>query len=134
MQSANFLGIPMTSLRRVFLRNIEINMNIGVHDFEKLAPQRVIVNVDLYVSLEKTTPKADELAEVVDYDFVRNTIVETISQGHIQLQETLCDEIIKRMLQHPLVMAVRVSTEKPDVYDDCQGVGVEVYATRQQAA
>lgn len=134
MHSPDFWGTPMTSLRRIFLRNIEINMNIGVHDFEKLAPQRVIVNVDLYASLGKTTPKADELAEVVDYDFVRNTIVQTISKGHIQLQETLCDEIITRMLQHPLVMAVRVSTEKPDVYDDCQGVGVEVYATRQQGA
>ena len=132
MQSADFLGTPLTSLRRIFLRNIEINMNIGVHDFEKHAPQRVIVNVDLYVSLEKTTPKDDELAEVVDYDFVRNSIVQIISQGHIQLQETLCDEIIKRMLQHPLVMAVRISTEKPDVYEDCQGVGVEVYATRQE--
>jgi 7,8-dihydroneopterin aldolase/epimerase/oxygenase len=132
MQSADFLGMPLTSLRRIFLRNIEINMNIGVHDFEKHAQQRVIVNVDLYVSLEKTTPKDDELAEVVDYDFVRNSIVQIISQGHIQLQETLCDEIIKRMLQHPLVMAVRISTEKPDVYEDCQGVGVEVYATRQE--
>jgi dihydroneopterin aldolase len=109
-------------------------MNIGVHDFEKKAPQRVIVNVDLYVSLEKTTPKADELAEVVDYDFVRDTVTKIISQGHIQLQETLCDEIVKRLLQHPLVLATRVSTEKPDVYDDCEGVGVEVFATRSQAA
>ena len=73
------------------------------------------------------------MAEAVDYDCVRNTIFQTISQGHIHLQETLCDEIIKRVLQHPLVMALRVSTENPDVYNDCQGVGVEVYATRQQA-
>jgi len=115
------------------LRNIEFNMSIGVHDFIKLAQHRVIVNVDLYVSLGKATPKDDELAEVVNYDFVHNTIAQTISQGHIQWQETLCDETIKRMLQHPLVMAVRVSTEKPDVYDDCQGVGVEIDATRQQA-
>lgn len=105
-------------------------MNIGVHDFEKEAAQRVIVNVDLYVSLAKTTPTADDLAEVVDYDFVRNTILDIISPGHIQLQETLCDEIIKRMLQHPLVLATRVSTEKPDVYTDCEAVGVEVFATR----
>jgi dihydroneopterin aldolase len=124
--------MPSTAVRRVFLRNITLNMNIGVHEFEKQATQRVVVNVDLYVSLAETTPTDDDLAEVVDYDFVRNTILDIISHGHIELQETLCDEIIKRMLQHPLVLATRVSTEKPDVYTDCESVGVEVFATRDQ--
>jgi len=68
---------------------------------------------------------------VVDYDFMRETIKEIVSHGHIQLQETLCDEIVKRMLAHPLVLAVRVSTEKPDVYPDCDGVGVEVFQIKK---
>lgn len=132
MSLSHVLNMPSTAVRRVFLRNITLNMNIGVHAFEKQAPQRVVVNVDLYVSLAQTTPTEDDLAEVVDYDFVRNTILDIISRGHIELQETLCDEIIKRMLQHPLVVATRVSTEKPDVYTDCESVGVEVFATRDQ--
>jgi len=132
MSLAHVLNMPSTAVRRVFLRNITLNMNIGVHEFEKQATQRVVVNVDLYVSLSQTTPTDDDLAEVVDYDFVRNTILDIISRGHIELQETLCDEIIKRMLQHPLVLATRVSTEKPDVYTDCESVGVEVFATREQ--
>jgi len=132
MSLAHVLNMPSTAVRRVFLRNITLNMNIGVHEFEKQATQRVVVNVDLYVSLAQTTPTDDDLTEVVDYDFVRNTILDIISRGHIELQETLCDEIIKRMLQHPLVLATRVSTEKPDVYTDCESVGVEVFATREQ--
>ncbi len=105
-------------------------MNIGVHDFEKKGEQRVIINVDLYVPLELNTPSQDELNEVVDYDFMRQTIADIIADGHIQLQETLCDEIVKRMLAHPLVQATRVSTEKPDVYPDCEGVGVEVFRSK----
>jgi dihydroneopterin aldolase len=31
------------------------------------------------------------------------------------------------MLAHPKVRAVRVSTEKPDVYPDCDSVGVETF-------
>ncbi len=116
--------------RRLFLKNYEINMNIGVHDFEKKGEQRVIVNVDLYVPLEKNTPSHDQLEEVVDYDFMRQTIADIISSGHIHLQETLCDEIVKRMLAHPLVQATRVATEKPDVYPDCDGVGVEVFQSK----
>ena len=64
--------------RRLFLRNFEVNMNIGVHDFEKQGEQRVIVNVDLYVPLENNTPQSDDLAEVVDYDFMRQTIADII--------------------------------------------------------
>ncbi len=113
--------------RRLFLSNFEVNMNIGVHDFEKKGEQRVIVNVDLYVPLTQNTPQSDELHEVVDYDFMRQTIADIIAIGHIQLQETLCDEIATRMLAHPLVFATRVSTEKPDVYPDCRSVGVEIF-------
>jgi dihydroneopterin aldolase len=122
--------LDLTHCRRLFLKAFEINMNIGVHDFEKQGAQRVIVNIDLYVPLQSNTPNKDELSEVVDYDFMRQTIADIIAPGHIQLQETLCDEIVKRMLAHPLVFATRVSTEKPDVYPDCEGVGVEVFRSK----
>lgn len=122
----------LTNCRRLFLRDYDIFINIGVHDFEKRGEQRVVVNVDLFVPLESNTPKNDRLEEVVDYDFMRKTISDIVSKGHIHLQETLCDEIVNKMLAHPLVYAARVSTEKPDVYPDCAGVGVEVFRFRGQ--
>jgi len=122
--------LDLTNCRRLFLKAFEINMNIGVHDFEKKGEQRVIVNIDLYVPLQSNTPNKDDLSEVVDYDFMRQTIADIIAPGHIQLQETLCDEIVKRMLAHPLVFATRVSTEKPDVSPDCEGVGVVVFRSK----
>ena len=122
---------PDTSLlltcRRLFLRNYEVWVNIGVHDFEKKAEQRIVINVDLFVPLAVSTPTQDDLDEVVDYDFIRSTIAKRISRGHIHLQETLCDEIGGVLLAHPKVQAVRVSTEKPDVYPDCDAVGVEIF-------
>ncbi len=116
--------------RRLFLRDYEVWINIGVHDFEKKGEQRVLINVDLYVPLATSTPKADELDEVLDYDFIRRTIAERVSKGHIHLQETLCDEVLALMLAHPNVRAASVSTEKPDVYPDCDAVGVEVFGMK----
>lgn len=116
--------------RRLFLRNYEVWINIGVHDFEKKGEQRVVINVDLYVPLAVSTPKADELHEVLDYDFIRRTIAERVSRGHIHLQETLCDEVLALMLAHPHVRAARISTEKPDVYPDCDAVGCEVFGLK----
>ena len=37
------------------------------------------------------------------------------------------------MLAHPRVRAVRVSTMKPDVYPDCEGVGVEVFQIKERS-
>lgn len=119
--------------RRLFLRNYEVMINIGVHDFEKKGEQRVLINVDLFIPLAQSTPKEDQLDEVVDYDFMRETIARRMAQGHVQLQETLCDDVVKAMLAHPRVRAVQVSTMKPDVYPDCEGVGVEVFQIKDEA-
>jgi dihydroneopterin aldolase len=119
--------------RRLFLRNYEVMINIGVHDFEKKGEQRVLINVDLYIPLALSTPKEDHLNEVVDYDFMRVTIANRMAEGHVHLQETLCDDVVRAMLAHPNVRAVRVSTMKPDVYPDCEGVGVEVFRIKEQA-
>ena len=119
--------------RRLFLRNYEVMINIGVHDFEKKGEQRVLINVDLYIPLALSTPKEDHLDEVVDYDFMRVTIANRMAEGHVHLQETLCDDVVRAMLAHPNVRAVRVSTMKPDVYPDCEGVGVEVFQIKETA-
>lgn len=118
--------------RRLFLRDYEVFINIGVHDFEKTGEQRVLINVDLYIPLAVSTPRADELDEVVDYDFMRRSISQRVSKGHIHLQETLCDDVLALMMEHPKVRAARVSTEKPDVYPDCASVGCEVFGLKDK--
>ena len=117
--------------RRLYLLDYEVWINIGVHDFEKRGEQRVLINVELYVPLALSTPKEDDLDEVVDYDFIRRTIALRVAQGHVHLQETLCDDVLALMLEHPRVRAARVSTEKPDVYPDCESVGVEVFGIKE---
>ena len=116
--------------RRLFLRNYTVNINIGVHEFEKQGEQRVLINVDLYIPLAQSTPQADDLAEVVDYDFIRSSVMARVARGHVQLQETLCDDLLALMLAHPRVKAARVSTAKPDVYADCEAVGCEVFGIK----
>ncbi|MCY7316575.1 MAG: dihydroneopterin aldolase [Rubrivivax sp.] len=116
--------------RRLYLRDYEVWINIGVHDFEKKGEQRVKINVDLYVPLAMSTPQQDQLDEVLDYDFIRREIMARVAQGHVHLQETLADDVLARMLAHPKVRAARVATEKPDVYPDCDAVGCEVFAMK----
>lgn len=130
MQSA-LLHPSLSDCRRLFLRNYEVQINIGVYEFEKKGEQRVLINVDLYIPLAVSTPQHDQLDEVVDYDFIRDTIAKRMAKGHIELQETLCDDVVSAMLAHPRVRAACVSTMKPDVYPDSEGVGVEVFRIKE---
>jgi dihydroneopterin aldolase len=128
---------PLTHLalecRRIFLQNHVVPVRIGAHDFEKTQAQRVVFNVELFVPYAASTPQADKLAEVVDYDFVRTVIARRVATGHVELQETLCDDLATQLLDHPQVRAVRLSSCKPDVYPDCAGVGVEVFRMKDTA-
>ncbi len=120
----------LRNCRRLFLRGLTVQANIGIHDFELQTSQRIVIDVDLYVSFAGTSPKDDRIDEVVDYDFIRAVVHGRVAQGHINLQETLCDDILTHLLEHTGVMAARVSTRKPDVYPDCEAVGVEVFRAK----
>jgi dihydroneopterin aldolase len=126
---------PITRLalecRRLFLRDHVVATQIGAHDFEKTQAQRVIFNVELFVPYAHSTPESDQLSEVVDYDFIRELIARRVNVGHVELQETLCDDLATQILTHPKVQAVRLSSCKPDVYPDCAGVGVEVFRMKE---
>ncbi len=121
----------LAGCRRIFLREVLLDANIGIHDFERAGAQRLVINVDVFVPLAVSTPRHDRIAEVLDYDVVRLTISRRIEQGHINLQETLIDDIARALLAHPGVAAVRVASEKPDVYEDVEAVGVEVFHFRE---
>lgn len=124
----------LSDCRRLFLRDYEVLISIGVYAAEKTREQRVLINVDLYIPLSLSTPTADALDEVVDYDFIRRSVGERVGRGHIHLQETLCDDLLATLLAHAKVRAARVSTEKPDVYPDCASVGCEVFGIKAERA
>ncbi len=119
--------LNLIDCRRIFIEGYEVKMSIGVYDHEKIAKQRVIFNVDLYVPLRLNTPQSDNLNEVLDYQFICDVINIHALKEHVQLQETLCDDIVNDLIAHPKVVAVRVSTSKPDAYADCLTVGVESF-------
>jgi len=120
----------LRTCRKLFLRGHVLDVHIGIHDFEQGAPQRMRFDVDLYVPYTHSDPSRDNIEDIVDYDFIRAIVRQRTAAGHINLQETLCDQIAADLLDNPHVEAVRVATAKLDVYPDCEAVGVEVFRFR----
>jgi 7,8-dihydroneopterin aldolase/epimerase/oxygenase len=124
----------LTHCRRIFLKDFSIDASIGFHDFEKQARQRVLISVDLFVPIASSTSAADDVADVLDYDFIRKAITDIAQSRHFNLQETLIDEICTLCLNQPTIKAVRVESQKPDVYPDCKTVGIEVFRWAKEIA
>jgi 7,8-dihydroneopterin aldolase/epimerase/oxygenase len=117
--------------RRIFLKNFETRISMGIHDFEKKTRQRIMVNVDLFLEPEARIER-DHISETVDYDFLRREIAVLAESGHFHLQETFCEKILATCLAKPGVVAVRVSSEKLDVYPDCESIGFEIFRAKQE--
>lgn len=112
-------------LRHVFVRDLVLACNIGVHQHEKGRPQRVRINVDLGVR-ENDRPHDDRLENVVCYEDVVTRVRAIVADGHINLAETLAERIAAVCLQNPMCRSARVRVEKLDVFEDANGAGVEI--------
>ena len=110
---------------RIFLQDYDLPVDIGFHDFEVGAPQRLLVTVEVWVEPEAFASE-DTQAAAWNYDFLRTEIGRMTEGRRFNLQETLVREIYDLIAARKGVSAIRVSTRKPDVYPDCAGVGVEL--------
>ena len=113
--------------RRIILEDYRLPVSIGIHDFERSAPQMVVVNVELELSDAMPDPR-DRIEDALDYDFIRAGIMSIVKNRHFNLQETLCQEILELCLGRGGIRRAKVSTRKPDVYPDCKSIGFEMEA------
>ncbi len=110
---------------RILLEQLELQTDIGFHDFEVGSPQRLLVSVEIWLD-DAAPPPEDDPEQAWNYDFLRSEIHELASSRRYNLQETLAHAILERIAAFRGVSAVRVRTSKPDVYPDAHGVGVEI--------
>lgn len=111
--------------RRIFLNGYDLPVDIGFHDFEIGTPQRLTVSVDVWVD-ESAFPSSDAVQDAWNYDVLRTGIARLAKARRYNLQETLCRAIYDMVAARRGVTGLTVRTSKPDVYPDCEAVGVEL--------
>lgn len=110
--------------RRVFIRDLIVDAEIGIHEFERGRQQRVRINVDVIVNASR--PHGDQIDNVVCYEQLANGIRALIEQGHVNLVETLADQIIDLVLLHPDALEATIKVEKLDALAMANSVGIEI--------
>ena len=115
--------------RRVFVTGLELIGSVGIYEHEKRYEQRLIVSLELLVE-DRYDGASDQIAHVYDYDAAIGAVKATIASQHFNLIETIAERIARACLNDPVVTAVKVRVEKPDVLPACKAVGIEILRRR----
>jgi dihydroneopterin aldolase len=111
--------------RKIALEDYSLDVDIGFHDFEIGHPQRLLVTIEVWLD-ESAFAAGDEPESAWDYDFLRSAVGRLAAGRRFNLQETFAREAYALVASRRGVAGLRVKTRKPDIYPDCEGVGVEL--------
>lgn len=103
-------------LTTLFLEEIIRDVDIGVHDHEIGNPQRV--RFDIYVLIpDIKNPENDSIDEVLNYEYLIDSLEQVLSGGRFSLLETLANNVLDKILMPDCVEAASVVLTKLDVLD-----------------
>ena len=110
--------------RKVIIKNLILNMFIGIHNFEKKKKQRVRFNIEV-VTNPHIKPNNKDLSTILNYEDLINKIKLLVKKQHHDLIEDLAENIFKIIFQNKLVKKINIKIEKLDIIKNSESVGVE---------
>ena len=110
--------------RKVFIKNLILNVLIGIHNFEKKKKQRVRFNLEV-ITNPYIKPNNKDLSTILNYEDLINKIKLLVKKQHHELIEDLAENIFKIIFQNGLVKKINIKIEKLDIIKNSESVGIE---------
>ena len=118
-------------IRKVNIKNLILNISVGLHDFEKKEKQRVRFNIDISTD-SNIKPDNTNLLSIVNYEDTINKITNITKTKHHELLEDLAENIFDVIFKSKIVKKVKLKLEKLDIIKDTESVGIEVSKKRDE--
>ena len=114
---------------KVFIRDLKVRGILGIHEWERVTPREIIINVTMFTD---TRPAAasDDIADCVDYSATAKQIRAHAESAARMTVEALANDIARVCLENPKVRKAIVRVDKPGAVPDAASVGVEVERER----
>ncbi|WP_028973242.1 dihydroneopterin aldolase [Spirochaeta cellobiosiphila] len=110
---------------KVFIKNLKVPCLVGIYPHEREAPQELLLNITLGTTITEAA-RLDELSLSIDYEEMKNKVIDYIRSTEFFLLETLAEKTAAFCLEHPLAEEVTLSIEKVGIFPDCESVGIEI--------
>jgi dihydroneopterin aldolase len=113
----------------IFIEALEADALIGVHGFERKAPQTLRFDVGMGFDNRKAGA-SDALADTIDYAAVADAIVAICKESKFQLVEALAEKIAGELLRRFPIETLSLRVTKPGAVPAARGVGVRIERRR----
>ena len=110
---------------RIYIEGLEVFALIGVYDWERIAPQRLVVDVALFYDLSQAA-QSDKVADTVNYAEVANSIELVAKASQFELIEALANAMIEAIFAQFCVAKICLKLSKPDILANATNVAVEL--------
>ena len=110
--------------RKVFIKNLILNVFIGIHNFEKKKKQRVRFNIEV-ITNPFIKPNNKDLSTILNYEDLINKIKLLVKKQHYELIEDLAENMFEIIFQNRLVKKINIKIEKLDIIKNSESVGIE---------
>ena len=114
---------------KILIRNLRARGILGVNDWERRAPQEILINLELFTDLRRAG-ETDDLAHSINYRTVAKKVLAHAERAARFTVEALAEDIARLCLAEPGVKRVRVRVEKPGAVRFAASVGVEIERER----
>jgi FolB domain-containing protein len=115
---------------KILIRDLVARGIIGINDWERENPQEILINITLFVNLDRVC-ETDDLNDTVNYRTIaKEVLVHAESAGRCTV-EALSGDIAKLCLEHPGVLKTIVKVEKPGAVRFSKSVGVEIERSKK---
>ena len=115
--------------RKVIIKNLVLNIFIGIHNFEKKKKQRVRFNIEV-ITNPFVKPNNKDLTTILNYEEIINKIKILIKKKHHELLEDLAENIFTIIFQNKLAQKAKIKIEKLEIIKNSESVGVEFAKSR----
>jgi len=110
--------------KKVIIKNLILNIFVGIHNFEKKKKQRVRFNIEV-VTNPNIKPNNKDLTTILNYEDLINKIKLLVKKQHHELIEDLAENIFEIIFQNRLVKKSSIKIEKLDIIKNSESVGIE---------
>ena len=111
--------------RKVIIKDLILNISIGIHTFEKKKKQRVKLNIKILTN-PHVYPNNKDLNTILNYEEVVKKIEKLTHLKHHELIEDLAENIFNMLFKNKLVKKIDLRIEKLDIIKKTNSVGIEV--------
>jgi dihydroneopterin aldolase len=105
------------------IKNLEIDCNIGIYDWEKNYNRKLIINIEMQTSNEKSC-FSDDIKDTLDYEIIYNNIKQIIAKKRYNLIECLAKDILEMICSQSLISFARVEIDKIKIFENVHSCAV----------